>query len=99
MRTYQGTYTIDAKASIDFGPTYNGSIVDDVDFDPIGLPVDRCARLNSFAKKNEIVFSEDFLSLVEKKSSRNGFRRKYGYDICSEDIKGVGRTKYFGIST
>ena len=99
LRAYQGASKIEAKASIDFGPTYNGSIVDDVDFDPIGLPVDRCARLNLFAKKNEIVFSEDFLSLVEKKSSRNGFRRKYGYDIYSEDIKGVGRTKYFGIST
>jgi len=99
LRAYKGDSKIEGKASIDFGATYNGSIVDAVEFDPIGLPVDRCARLNSFAKKNEIVFSEAFLSLVAKKYPRNGFERKYGCHTYSEDLKGVGRTRYFKIVT
>jgi class 3 adenylate cyclase len=99
LKAYKGPSKIEAKASIDFGPTYNGSIVDTVEFDPIGLPVDRCARLNSLAKKNEIVFSEAFLSLVAAIYPPNGFKHKYGYYTHSENLKGVGQTKYFRIAT
>ena len=99
LRAYKGVSQIEAKASIDFGPTYNGSIVNAVEFDPIGLPVDRCARLNTFAKKNEIVFSGAFLSLLTKKHSNRWFKRKYGYNTYSEDLKGIGRTRYFTIAT
>jgi len=77
--------------------TYNGSITDSTPFDPIGLPVDRCARLNSLAKNNEILFSKDFLSVAEEKSSTKAFKDKYGYQNHECDLKGIGRTEYFSI--
>jgi len=98
LRAYRGPSKIEVKASIDFGRTYNGTIVDYILFDPIGLPVDRCARLNSLAKSNEILFSKDFLSLVEAKSSPKEFKAKYGYDTHTKDLKGIGNTKYFCIT-
>jgi class 3 adenylate cyclase len=94
---YKGGSRIEAKASIDFGSTYNGSITDSTPFDPIGLTVDRCARLNSLAKKNEILFSKDFLSVAEKKSSARAFKVKYGYNVYVSDIEGIGKTEYFSI--
>ena len=97
LNAYKGPSKIEAKASIDFGPTYNGSIVDSVEFDPIGLTVDRCARLNSLAKGSQIVFSKDFLSVAEARSSAEEFKSKYGYDSHMADLNGIGKTKYFSI--
>lgn len=97
LKAYRGKSKIEAKASIDFGATYNGSIVDSVQFDPIGLIVDRGARLNSLGRRNEIVFSQAFLSLAEAKYPENGFKSKYGYDTYTENMKGIGKTKYFKI--
>jgi len=97
LKAYKGPSKIEVKASIDFGSTYNGSIVDSVKFNPIGLPVDRCARLNSLANKNEILFSQDFLSLAEEKYTGKGFRTKYGIETFTENMKGIGETKYFKI--
>jgi len=97
LKAYKGDSKIEAKASIDFGLTYNGSIVDSVSFDPIGLPVDRCARLNSLAKKSEILFSREFLYLVQSKSSPEQFKSKYGYDSRTADLAGTGKTEYFSV--
>lgn len=97
LKAYKGPSKIEVKTSIDFGLTYNGSIVNSVPFDPIGLPVDRCARLNSRAENNEILFSKDFLSLIEVESSPEDFKAKYGYNTHTEDLKGIGKTKYFSI--
>jgi class 3 adenylate cyclase len=97
LKAYEGPSKIEVKASIDFGSTYNGSIVDSVEFDPIGLPVDRCARLNSLAKKNQILLSKDFVSLMEDRYTVEGFKSKYGYDTYEENMKGIGKTKYFRI--
>jgi len=98
LKAFKGASKIEVRASIDFGLTYNGSIVDSVAFDPIGLPVDRCARLNSIAKKNEILFSKDFFSVVSSKSTPKDFRAKYGYKLHKEDLKGIGVTEYFSIT-
>jgi len=95
LNAFKGPSKIEAKASIDFGPTYNGSIVDSIEFDPIGLPVDRCARLNTLGKKNEILFSETFLSLTKAKYPDNKFRSKYGYEKHADNMKGIGKTEYF----
>ena len=76
LKAFNGISKIEAKASIDFGLTYNGSIVDSVSFDPIGLPVDRCARLNSIAVNNQIIFSEVFFDLANTKSSTANFKNK-----------------------
>lgn len=97
LKAYKGPSKIEAKASIDFGSTYNGSIVESVEFDPIGLPVDRCARLNALAKKNEILFSRDFLKIAEAWSSAKEFNTKYGYDTHNENLKGIGKTEYYRI--
>lgn len=96
LKTYRGPSRIEAKASIDFGETYNGAIVDTVRFDPIGIPVDRCARLNKLSNPNEIVFSADFLNLVK---SIRSFKSKYGYKKHQEDLKGIGDTVYFSVLT
>jgi len=98
LKVFRGPSKITAKASIDFGSTYNGSIVEACQFDPIGLPVDRCARLNSFAGNNEIAFSEDFLLLMREKYPRKNFKAKYGYSEYTDDLKGIGKTKYFKIA-
>jgi len=92
LKSYRGRAKIEAKASIDIGLTYNGSIVNSVLYDPIGTAVDRCARLNSIAKTNEIVFSEDF-----KAATR--FRIPYVHKQSTKTLKGIGKTTYFTIAT
>ena len=97
LKAYQGKARLVARVSLDVGLTYNGSIIASVPFDPIGSPVDRCARLNSIAKNNEIVFSEDFLAAIENKLSPQGFKSKYGYKTYSKKVKGFGKIKFYSI--
>jgi len=97
IKSYQGDARMEAKASIDIGLTYNGSIDNSGRFDPIGSAVDRCARLNSVAEKNEIVFSEDFLASAEAKLSSAKFKSKYGYKVRNQNLKGFGKIKCFSI--
>jgi len=99
LKAFKSRSKIEVKVSIDFGLTYNGSIVNSVPYDPIGLPVDRCSRLNSVANNNEILFSQDFLSVAEAKCSRRDFEDKYGYKTREFDLKGIGKTTYFCIMT
>lgn len=96
IHTFKGTSKIETKISIDFGLTYNGSI-NKSDFDPIGVPVDRCARLNSLAKKNEIIFSDDFLDAVKSKGDVGVIKKKYGYESFSNELKGLGSVCYYRI--
>ncbi len=79
LKLYKDQMKIDAKVSIDFGQTYNGSIIKDVSFDPIGTPVDRCARLNSVTNKREITFSQAFLETLLVDSTDEKLREKYAY--------------------
>jgi len=97
LRTYKGNSRIEAKVSIDFGLTYNGSIAKSKAFDPIGIPVDRCARLNSLAKRNEIVFSADFLDTLVLNRLSESVKDKYKYEAFEEELKGVGNTKFYKI--
>jgi class 3 adenylate cyclase len=98
LKAYRGNSKIESKASIDFGLAYNGAIEDTIPFDPIGLPVDRCARMNRCAQKSEIVFSKDFLLLAESRSSKKAFKEKYGYTSHEKDFKGIGKMTYFKIT-
>ena len=98
LKAYKGNSKIKSKAAIDFGPTYNGAIEDITPFDPIGLPVDRCARLNSLAQKGEVVFSQEFLSLAESITSKKAFQNRYGYISCPADVRGIGQLTYFKIT-
>jgi len=92
LKSYRGRAKIEAKASIDIGLTYNGSIVNSVPYDPIGTAVDRCARLNSIAKTNEIVFSGDFKAATQ-------FKIPYVHKQSTKTLKGIGKTIYFTIAT
>jgi len=98
LKAFTGPSKIDVKAAIDFGLAYNGAIEDTIPFDPIGLPVDRCARLNKLAKRGEIVFSKDFLGLLEKKFAKNISKDRYGYVANKEKVKGIGSLIYYKIS-
>ncbi|MBM3252866.1 MAG: adenylate/guanylate cyclase domain-containing protein [Candidatus Omnitrophica bacterium] len=92
LKIYTGKSKINAKISIDFGPTYNGSISEAISFDPIGLSVDRCARLNSIAASNEIIFSQSFWDRLTPTDPANVSSEKlYGYKKCDIDARGLGK--------
>ncbi len=97
LKAYQGKSKIEAKISIDFGSTYNGTIINSDIYDPIGYPVDRCARLNKLAQNNEIIFSENFLAEIKKIKALRTFKSRYGYESLANDLKGIGKIKYFKI--
>lgn len=90
---FQGKSRLEAKVSIDFGETYNGTVMEKmVPYDPIGVPVDRCARLNSITGKNEITFSQDFLTAMATDTTEDQLKAKYGFETSQEDLKGIGLT-------
>ena len=94
LKSYTNKSRIEAKASLDVGLTYNGSLSETAPYDPIGTPVDRCARLNSLAVRNEIVMSDDFLTTLS--DSYNKVHKKFTLKIKSQtsNLKGLGRTRY-----
>jgi class 3 adenylate cyclase len=96
-KVFHGDHKIEAKVSIDFGQTYNGSIVNTGFYDPIGTPVDRCARLNSITKNNEITFSEEFKSTLLNNYSEAQIEAKYGYERRMEDLKGIKKIPVYSI--
>ncbi len=98
FKPFQGKALIEAKVSIDFGPTYNGSLIDAVPYDPIGTPVDRCARLNSIANKNEVTFSHDFLSTLLANSTEIQLREKYKFKERQENLKGIGAISVYSVA-
>jgi class 3 adenylate cyclase len=89
---FQGKYQLKTKVSIDFGQTYNGTVTKTVPYDPIGLPVDRCARLNSITGNNEITFSQDLLTFMATDTTEAQLKAKYGFETRQEDLKGIGLT-------
>ncbi len=94
LKTYTGISKIESKISIDFGPTYNGSIDGNINFDPIGLPVDRCARLNNLASRNEVLFSDAFLEILSSNKTEKELKNKYNFTSHSLNIKGLGTVEY-----
>ena len=98
LKTYSGKSSISVKASIDVGLTYNGSLFDSAIFDPIGTPVDRCARLNSLAEKNDILFSEDFYTALEDSYAKKGKTLTYKLSTHKKNLKGIGESKYYRLS-
>lgn len=75
LKFYTGRSAIHAKISIDFGTTYDGRIVDGLPYDPVGSCVDRAARLEGAAKRDEIVVSQDFIDRL---------RDEYGSPFSAE---------------
>ena len=97
IKAYQGPSKLQAKISIDIGETYNGALSDNVPYDPIGSPVDRCARLNDQANSNEIMFSEEFMAKLKGKRSIKRLQEKYAFKLHKEDLQGLGETRYYCI--
>jgi class 3 adenylate cyclase len=96
-RLYNGLSKIEAKVSIDFGQTYNGAIADKKPYDPIGTPVDRCARLNLITKQREISFSQPFLESILASVPDAQLKERYGYQTRLENLKGLGETPIHSI--
>lgn len=97
VNPYRGDSKISVKVSIDVGLTYNGTIVEK-NYDPIGTPVDRCFRLNSIAKANEIIVSENFFEILKGHDEQNKLNKynelieKFGFVSRHEELKGLGET-------
>jgi len=96
-KLFQGNDKIEAKVSIDFGQTINGSIANTDIYDPIGTPVDRCARMNAITNNNEITISKDFLTTLLINSSEAQLLAKYGYEKRLVDLKGIKKTTVYCI--
>lgn len=97
LKAFRGDHKIEVKISLDYGETINGSVISG-SFDPLGICIDRCARLNSKANAKEIVFSANFndkLKINDKKNIHNGIK-----DIQQkrENIKGLGNLVYYKLS-
>ena len=93
LKTYdKGRFKIRAKASLDIGTCYDGSIDDSGRPDPIGTCVDRCARLNKLASPGQIIMSKPF-------KERLGLSTKaiHGIQIIeqSQQLPGLGNTEFY----
>jgi class 3 adenylate cyclase len=99
LKAYSGKSKIEAKVSVDFGSTYNGSIDSKIKFDPIGVSVDRCARLNSKANCSEILLSNSFYEILVLKKPETEINKMYSCTKTQENLKGLGNTIYYCIKT
>ncbi len=93
-QTYTGKDRIRVKISLDFGEVMNGSI-SGTKFDPIGLSVDRCARLNKIADENKILFSSDFNKKLKVAEKTNVHSAISSVDTLQDTFKGIGFSKYY----
>jgi class 3 adenylate cyclase len=97
IKSFTGQSKIEVKISIDVGLTYNGTVSKTGPFDPIGLPVDRCARLNSKAGRNQIAFSTDFFDAICSAIGREELFAKFGPTEHEDELMGLGTLKYWTI--
>lgn len=98
IAVFSGESKIDTKISIDFGKTYNGSVIDSLPYDPIGLPVDRCSRLNSVAGPGQIAISPEYLSLLQAAIPEKQLIDRYALKEVDKDLKGLGLSKAYILS-
>jgi class 3 adenylate cyclase len=94
LRSFTGRSRIEAKASLDVGLTYNGSLADKEDYDPIGTPVDRCARLIGIADKNELIMSDDFHTNLIHSYTKSGKPVRLKLNTRTSNLKGLGSVRY-----
>jgi class 3 adenylate cyclase len=94
LKSYTGRSRIESKASIDLGLTYNGSVIDHSPYDPIGTPVDRCARLNGIAGRNEIVMSDSYWESMVDFYAKDGKKPILKPSLHKKNLKGLGKVNY-----
>jgi class 3 adenylate cyclase len=97
LKAFQGKAKMTAKVSLDFGETHNGAIRSN-EYDPVGQCVDRCSRLNSKARANEICISDEFGNLVGIADKKSWHTAIVDYRECREDLKGLGAVSYTTLS-
>lgn len=88
------TWRIRLKVSIDYGPVYdeNFGLIGPGSIDPVGLVVDRCARLNHEAQPNEVTFSSSVFAQLDADHQLTHSRSKE-----EKELKGVGATEFYRI--
>lgn len=93
LKSYnKGKFKIKLKAAIDVGPCYDGCIIDNQIFDPIGTCVDRCARIAKFANTNTVVFSKSFFEILKERNPDSVYNE---IESLSENLKGLGNVEFF----
>ncbi len=85
-------WRIESKVSIDFGEIYDSNLQllkDDI-IDPVGVIVDRCARLNGICKPSEVLFSSSFFSILKP-------AQQFKFAKLKEelDLKGIGKSEFY----
>ena len=85
-------WRIELKGSLDYGRVYdaNFGLLKAETIHPVGLIVDRCARLNHEAKKNEVVFSSSVFALFDPEA-----QHKYSKLKIEGTLKGIGKAEYY----
>ncbi len=90
----KGLWRIESKISVDFGEIYDSNLQllkDDI-IDPVGIIVDRCARLNSICKPSEVVFSSSYFSILKPSQ-----QLKYAKLKEEKKLKGIGKSELYRI--
>ncbi len=83
-----------SRVSIDYGEVYdsNFGLLKPNTIDPIGLAVDRCARLNKEGNSGEVVFSSSVFALLDSKS-----QEKYSPSMEKKELSGIGPSEFYRI--
>jgi len=94
---WTGKAKMRAKISLDYGETINCSLAKDT-YDPLGLCVDRCARLNKEAGPDEIVFSAEFNQRLHKKDKVGIHQAIKEVQKHSTELRGIGIVGYYRVT-
>ena len=91
----KGKFIIQSKASIDFGECYDGSVLNNDLFDPIGSCVDRCARIAKYISKKEIALSKDYYELISNEIDTLGVK----VEAKKQELKGLSQVDYYTVKS
>lgn len=88
-------WRLESKVSLDYGRVYdsNFNLLQQNVVDPIGIAVDRCARLKGECQANEVVFSSSVFSLL-----RADLQTRFGRYKESKRFKGIGDAEFYRIA-
>ncbi len=96
LKTFKRRSKVEVRISLDYGETVNGAIIDRY-YDPLGLCVDRCARLNSLAASHEITFSSEFNKQLQMKDKSTVHEMIKRVEHQREVLKGLGSISYYKV--
>ncbi len=87
-------WKIFSRVSLDYGEVYdsNFGLLKPNTIDPVGLVVDRCARLNKEGNSGEVVFSSSLFALLDSKS-----QAKYSLSMERKELSGIGSSEFYRI--